>query len=107
MPEKYGILVGVDGSAESDAAVRWATREAVLRHEVITLLHVVAPVAASWPMSAMQESITKWQKEHAWDAIEHARKTLFAEVGESPPEVYADVLYSHMLPTLIEASKQA
>jgi nucleotide-binding universal stress UspA family protein len=42
MPEKYGILVGVDGSAASDAAVRWATREAILRDELITLLHVVA-----------------------------------------------------------------
>ena len=28
---KYGILVAVDGSAESDAAVRWAAREAVMR----------------------------------------------------------------------------
>ena len=27
MPEEYGILVGVDGSAESDAAVRWATED--------------------------------------------------------------------------------
>ena len=62
MPEKYGILVGVDGSAESDAAVRWATREAILRDELITLLHVVAPVIASWPMSPMQANITGWQK---------------------------------------------
>jgi nucleotide-binding universal stress UspA family protein len=107
MSEQYGILVGVDGSAESDAAVRWATREAILRDELITLLHVVAPVVASWPMTPMHESITKWQKENAWEVIEQARKTLFAEVGESPPEVHAEVLYSHVVPTLIDASKQA
>ena len=41
MPEEYGILVGVDGSADSDTAVRWATREAVLRNELTTFLHVV------------------------------------------------------------------
>lgn len=107
MPEKYGILVGVDGSAESDAAVRWATREAILRDELITLLHVVAPVVASWPMSPMQANITGWQKENARDVIEQARKTLFAEVGEAPPEVHAEVLYSHVVPTLIDASEQA
>ena len=28
---RSGILVGVDGSAESDAAIRWATHEAVMR----------------------------------------------------------------------------
>ncbi|HEX9177100.1 MAG TPA: universal stress protein, partial [Mycobacterium sp.] len=28
---RTGILVGVDGSAESDAAIRWATTEAVMR----------------------------------------------------------------------------
>jgi len=107
MPEKYGILVGVDGSAESDAAVRWATREAILRDELITLMHVVAPVVASWPMSRVQANITGWQKENARDVIEQARETLFVEVGEAPPEVHAEVEYSHVVPALIDASKQA
>ncbi len=110
MPEEYGILVGVDGSAASDAAVRWATREAILRDELITLLHVVAPVIASWPEGPMQANFAKWQKERAGDVIEQARKTLCAEVGEAPPEVRTGVLYSrysHVVPTLIDASKQA
>ncbi len=107
MAEQYGILVGVDGSADSDAAVRWATREAILRNELITLLHVVAPGVTSWPTTPMHESITKWQKEKAWEVIEQARKILLAEVGEAPPEVHAEVLYSHVAPTLIDASKQA
>ena len=33
---KYGILIGVDGSAESDAAIRWATNEAIMRDQQIT-----------------------------------------------------------------------
>ena len=110
MPEKYGILVGVDGSAESDAAVRWATREAILRDELITLLHVVAPVIASWPEGPMQANFAKWQKESAQDVIEQAHMTLCAEVGEAPPEVRTGALdsqYSHVVPTLIDASKQA
>lgn len=41
VPTGYGILVGVDGSAESDAAIRWATCEATMRGEPITVMHVV------------------------------------------------------------------
>jgi len=110
MPETYGILVGVDGSAASDAAIRWATREAILRDELITLVHVVAPAIASWPEGPMQANFVKWQKESAQDVIEQARKTLCAEVGEAPPEVRTGVLYSehsHVVSTLIDASKQA
>ncbi len=110
MAEEYGILVGVDGSAASDAAVRWATREAILRDELITLLHVVAPVIASWPAGPMQANFAKWQKESARDVIEQARKALCAEVGEAPPPMRTGVLYSrysHVVPTLIDASKQA
>ncbi len=40
----YGILVAVDGSVESDAAIRWAAREAVMRNQPVPFMHVVAPV---------------------------------------------------------------
>lgn len=40
------ILVGVDGSEGSRAAVRWAAREAELRHIDLTLLHVYQEVWA-------------------------------------------------------------
>ena len=35
-----GILVGVDGSEYSDAAVRWAVREAAMRDEALTVMTV-------------------------------------------------------------------
>jgi hypothetical protein len=41
---KYGTVVGVGGSAESDAVVVWATHEAVLPHVPITLPHADALV---------------------------------------------------------------
>jgi nucleotide-binding universal stress UspA family protein len=37
------IVVAVDGSAPSDAAVRWAAQEAAMRETPLTLMHVVRP----------------------------------------------------------------
>jgi len=37
-PSRNRIVVGVDGSAGSTAAVRWAVREAVLRHVTVDLV---------------------------------------------------------------------
>ena len=80
---KYGILVGIDGSAESDAAVRFATREAGMRDAPLTLVHVVAPVVVSWPVAQLQGRFTEWQEENAQHVIEQAQKTLHASLGES------------------------
>lgn len=51
---RTGILVGVDGSAEPDAAIRWATHEAVMRCAPMILADMVAPVVASWPMGSLR-----------------------------------------------------
>ncbi|MBV8291114.1 MAG: universal stress protein, partial [Mycobacterium sp.] len=37
-PTQSRIVVGVDGSAASDAAVRWAVRESAVRKLPVTLL---------------------------------------------------------------------
>jgi nucleotide-binding universal stress UspA family protein len=58
---KLGILIGVDGSAESDAAVRWATHEAILRDAPVTLMHVVAPVVANWSVRSLLADYNAWQ----------------------------------------------
>ena len=71
---KYGILVGVDGSAESEAAVRFATREAGMRDAPLTLVHVVAPVVVSWPVAQLQGRFTEWQEENAQHVIEHVAR---------------------------------
>jgi nucleotide-binding universal stress UspA family protein len=47
-----GIVVGVDGSASSHAAVRWSAREAVMRRVPLLLVHVLATdMKAAWAMS--------------------------------------------------------
>jgi nucleotide-binding universal stress UspA family protein len=105
---KYGILVAVDGSAESDAAVRWAAREAVMRDASVTLMHVVAPVVVSWPVASLQGSFNEWQEENAKQVIEQAQKTFHASLGDTePPAVRAAVKHAAVATTLISASREA
>ncbi|WP_283609738.1 universal stress protein, partial [Mycolicibacterium poriferae] len=40
MTDGHGIVVAVDGSTSSDAAVDWAARDAALRHVPLTIVHV-------------------------------------------------------------------
>ena len=49
--DDHAILVAVDGSPESDAAVASSAGEAALRHLPVALMHVVVPVVASYPPS--------------------------------------------------------
>ncbi len=103
---RTGILVGVDGSAESDAAIRWATHEVVMRRAPMILAHVVAPVVASWPMGPMYGSITEWQGNNAQHVLEQARKTVQACISDSePPDVHTEILHSSIVPTLVDASE--
>ncbi|MFV3905161.1 universal stress protein, partial [Mycobacterium tuberculosis] len=91
---KYGILVGVDGSAQSNAAVAWAAREAVMRQLPITLLHIVAPVVVGWPVGQLYANMTEWQKDNAQQVIEQAREALTNSLGESkPPQVHTELVF--------------
>ena len=105
---KLGILVGVDGSKESDAAVRWAAKEATIRDVPITLMHVMAPVVVNWPVGSLQASCTDWQEENARRVIEQAQTTLHASVGDSElPEAHTEVRHADVATTLVGASRQA
>lgn len=103
-----GILVCVDGSAASDAAVAWATREAVMRDSLITLIHAVPPVVVGWPVGRLYADIPDWQRESAQRVIDHARAVVADNLGGAKlPEMRTEIIYSSVMPTLIEASKDA
>jgi nucleotide-binding universal stress UspA family protein len=104
---KNAIVVGVDGSAGSDAAIRWGVGEAMLRAAPIILIHVVAPLVVAWPVGRIKGNITQWQYDHAGHMVEQARKTLEASLtGSSHPEVHTRMLYSHIV-ALVDQSRQA
>jgi nucleotide-binding universal stress UspA family protein len=107
-PTKFGLLVGVDGSAESDAAVAWTAREAVLRHESVTLMHVVEPVLVRWPVSAGHSPVAEWQEDNARNAIDQGCKSFSTALDvELPPEIRTEVVYSHPVDALVDASIDA
>lgn len=100
-----GILVGVDGSAESDAAIRWGTQEAVMRNAPLTLAHVVAGVATSSHIDAIMAEINAWQQDNAQHVLEQALTTAQACVpGSHPPDIRTEVLGSSVVPTLVHES---
>ena len=105
---KLGILVGVDGSAESEIAIRWAAYEAVLRDMPVTLMHAIVPVVVSWPVASLQASFDASQESHARDVIEQAQKTVLASAGESgSPVVHTEVRRAGVATALVDASRDA
>jgi nucleotide-binding universal stress UspA family protein len=102
------ILVAVDGSANSDAAIRWAAGEAMLRAAPITLVHVVAPLVVPWPVGRIEGNITERQYENAHHIVKQARKTLEASLtGPKQPEVHTRTLYSNIVTALVDESRRA
>lgn len=107
-PKHRGILVCVDGSAESDAAVAWAAREAAMRGLPITVIHAVAPVVVGWPVGQLYADMPAWQQDGAQQVIDQARKIVIAnQRGGTPPEMRTEIIYSAVTPTLIDASRDA
>jgi nucleotide-binding universal stress UspA family protein len=105
---RYGILVGVDGSPESEAAIGWATKEAIMRDQTLTLMHAIAPVETGWPMANLAASFAESQEVNARDAIEKAQKTVRASAGQSqPPTVHAEVRHTDAPSALVSASRDA
>lgn len=105
-----GILVAVDGSPESMAAVAWATRDAALRHTVLTLVHVVAPVASggAWPEMPVPGNFLQWQDEEARRVLQEARDVVAdnSQAG-APAMVHSVVLHGPVVSTLVDRSKDA
>ena len=104
---EYGILVAVDGSPESDAAVRWASAEAAMRHAPVTLMHVIAPVVATWPVRNLQASYDRWQEDNAEHVIELAQKIVQDASGGSGLTVQTEVRHGGVATELVDASSSA
>src|SRR3954464_14539875 len=107
-----GVIVGTDGSPWSQAAVKWAAREAVMRQVPLTVVHVVAPlsVAASalaWPAGRVPEKVLEIQENDGRRVIADAITLVKKTVGGDRPEIDSELLFGRYVPALTDLSKEA
>ncbi len=93
------MVVAVDGSASSTAAVRWAANDAALRGLTICLLHAhPSSIARLLPTQSRQDA----------DEIFQSAATIVAEVtGGNAVAVEWEVLTGHPVDIVVERSKSA
>src|ERR1700740_3146913 len=71
---RHGIVVGVDGSAASSAAVCWAARDAAMRNVPLTLVHTYKTYVPTYPQIPLSAGVALWQEEDGRQVLEQAVK---------------------------------
>ncbi|MBV8179860.1 MAG: universal stress protein [Mycobacterium sp.] len=104
----YGIIVGIDGSPESDAAVRWAAHDAAIRGLSLTLVHVENPAAPTWSQAPVLEESAGEQKAENRTLLENASKIARSATADTAQiQINGELLSSAIVPTLVDQSKDA
>ncbi|TDL09943.1 universal stress protein [Mycolicibacterium obuense] len=103
---EFGILVAVDGSPESHAALRFAAQEATLRRRPVTVMHVVSPIVVTWPIEPVVTDFYQWQEDNAADVLRRSQETLHS-LGETELDVRIEVRHDGIVTELSNASREA
>jgi nucleotide-binding universal stress UspA family protein len=103
-----GIIVGVDGSPASDAAVSWAAHDAVMRGVPLTLMHVQDPVSRTWSQAKELEEVAGWQKAEGRGILANASKIAHDIANDtSQITINGELQFSAPGPTLVDRSEDA
>ena len=106
--EPKPIVVAVDGSPHSDAAVEWAARESVLRHASVALVHAITPMPGNLADAAARSNVDRWYKDNANTVVAAAEATFRAAHGQSRTvDIQTTVLEAPVLAALIDMSARA
>jgi len=104
----YGIIVGVDGSPASDAAVSWAAHDAVMRGVPLTLMHVQDPASRTWSQAKALEELAGWQKAEGRGILANASKIAHDIANETAQiTINGELQFSAPAPTLVDKSEDA
>lgn len=105
------IIVGVDGSLSSKAAVEWGARDAATRNVPLELVHVVPPMVATgegWSDIPVPDSYLRLQEEQANQVLEQAHKVAAEAVAPGrAPQVTTEVVHAPIVPALVDSSWHA
>jgi nucleotide-binding universal stress UspA family protein len=107
--KRYGIIVGIDGSPESDAAVSWAAHDATIRGLPLTVVHVESPAAATWSQAPVLEESAGEQLAEGRSLLAHASTIARDAIADTAQvHITGELLSSATpVPTLVEQSKDA
>lgn len=105
----HGIVVGVDGSPWSNAAVGWAADEALRRGAPLTVVHVLAPrPERMWPPPPAQHEFERRYEERGRRLVADAVEAADAAVSADPRVSVRPLMCSgHAVPTLVDVSGDA
>ncbi|OBK26659.1 universal stress protein [Mycobacterium asiaticum] len=106
--KRLGVLVGVDGSPASNAAVVWATRSAELRNLPLTLVHVVNTDVATWPPMPYPDTWALWQEDQGRKVLtESVKIAREAALSDRKLTIHSELVYATPVSTIVEMSKEA
>ncbi|TPG32694.1 universal stress protein [Mycolicibacterium hodleri] len=107
--ESRGVVVGVDGSPSSDAAVEWAAREAASRRVPLTLAYVQPlPLEMAWPVPLVAAESSVQQTRFGDEIVRRAHAIAVDLAGEcGPVKLECEVSLGPIVPTLVDLSKGA
>lgn len=106
--KSLGVLVGVDGSPASSAAVVWAARDAEIKNLPLTVVHVVNTDVATWPPMPYPETWGVWQQDEGRKVLAEAVKIAEeAVLTDRKLTVKTDLVHSTPVSAMIEMSTDA
>jgi len=106
--DRPGIVVGVDGSSSSKAAIDWAARDAALRNVSLTLVHVASGLGQAWPQTPPLVGLGEWQQRHCREILADAVRIAENAAREAHAiPIKTETYYSAIIPTLVDMSKGA
>lgn len=108
LTKDHGIIVGVDGSPASNAAVCWAARDAFMRRLPLTLVHVVNPSVATWPRVPLPDGFTVGEENEGRRLLADALKIAHDTAKDNRPiRIESALMFSPTVPTLVDLSDTA